>query len=94
MIACSPKVVSPRESSVEETNGRGDVDWVLRDLENNFGNKLRFFEEFPWLCSEGAGEMSRSKMLEDFDCLEDCELCFAMSIRARDKLQQALNVER
>ena len=39
MIACSPKAVSSRESTVEETNGRDDVDWVgvvLQRLENNF----------------------------------------------------------
>ena len=35
MIACSPKAASPRESTVEETDGRDDVDWmgvVLWDL--------------------------------------------------------------
>ena len=39
MIACSPKAVSPPESTVEETNSRDDADWVnvvLRSLENNF----------------------------------------------------------
>ena len=28
IIACSPKTVSPRESTVEETNGRDNVKWV------------------------------------------------------------------
>jgi hypothetical protein len=85
MIACSPKAVSPCESTVEETNGRDDVDWVgvvLRDFRNNFGN----FRLQPWFCSEEVGEMGRLKMLnllEDLDCSELCELCFAMSIRAR-----------
>jgi hypothetical protein len=90
-ISCSPKAVSPRESTVEETNGRDDVDWVgvvLRDLENNFGNRLQLFEEFPWFCSEGAGEMGRLEvlnLLEDLNCLELCELSFAMSVSlARD----------
>jgi len=91
-VACSPNAVSPRESNVEETNGRDDVDWVrvvLRDLEDNFGNKLevQLFEEFPWLSSKGAGEIGRLKLLnqlEDLECLELCELSFAMSIRARD----------
>ena len=89
MIACSPKV-SPRESTVEETNERDDVDWlgvVLRDLENNFGIfRLELFGEYPWFCSEGASEMGRLKMLktlEDLDCFEHCELSFAMSIRGR-----------
>ena len=87
MIAYSPKAVSSRESTVEETNGRDDVDWlgvVLGDLENNLGHRLRLFEG---LCSEGAGEMCRLEMLnllEDLDCLELCELSFAMSIRGRD----------
>ena len=90
VIVCSPKAVSPRESTVEETNGRDNVDWVgvvLGDLENNFGNRLQLFEEYPWLCSEGAGEMGRLEMVnlvEDLDCFELCELSFAMSIRARD----------
>ena len=90
MIACSPKAVSPQESTVEVTNRREDVDWVgvvLGDLENNFGHRLQLFEEYPWLCSEGAGEMGRLEMLnllEDLDCFELCELSFAMSIRARD----------
>ena len=38
MGACSPKAVSPRESTIEQTNGRGDVECVgvvLRSLENN-----------------------------------------------------------
>ena len=89
MIACSPEPVSPRESTVEESNGRNDVDGVgvvLGDLEDNFGNRLQLFEEFPWLCSEGASEMGRLKMLnllEDLDCLELCESSFSMSIRAR-----------
>jgi hypothetical protein len=89
-IACSPKAVLPRESTVEETNGRDDVDWVgvvLLDLDNNFGNRLLLFEGYPWLCSEGAGEIGRLEMLnllENLDCLELCELSFAMSIRARD----------
>jgi len=89
-VACSPKAVSPRESDVEETNGTDDVDWVrvvLRDLEDNFGNRLdvQLFEEFPWLSSEGASEIGRLKLLnqlEDLECLELCELSFAMSIRA------------
>ena len=90
MIACSPRAVSPRESTVEETNGRDDVDWVgvvLGDLENNFGNRLQLFEGYPWLRPERAGEMGRLKVLsilEDLDCLELCELSFAMSIRTRD----------
>ena len=45
MIVCSPKAVSPQESTVEEKDGRDDVDWVgvvLRDLENNFGNRQLF----------------------------------------------------
>jgi hypothetical protein len=85
MIACSPKAVSLRESTVEESNARDDVDWVgvvLGDLENNFRHGLQ-----PWLCSEGVGEMDRLEMLnllEDLDSLELCELCFAMLIRARD----------
>ena len=43
MIACSPKATSPRESTVEETDGRDDVDLlgvVLRDLENNGRPKM------------------------------------------------------
>ena len=42
MIACSREAVSPWESTVEETNGRDDVDWVgvLRDLENNGRPKM------------------------------------------------------
>ena len=87
MIACSPKTVSLRKSTVEENNGRDDVDWMdLGDLENNFAHWL-LFEECPWLCSEGAGEMGRLEMLnllKDLDCLELCELSFAMSMRARD----------
>ena len=90
MIACSPKAVSPRESTVAETNERDDVDWlgvVLGDLENIFGNfRLELFGEYPWFCSEGASEMGRLKMLnmlDDLDCLELCELSFAMSIRGR-----------
>ena len=54
MIACSPKAVSSRESTVEETDGRDDIDWVdvvLGDLENNLDHRLRLFEEYPWLCS-------------------------------------------
>ena len=42
---------------------------VLEDLENNFHGQL--FEECPWLCSEGAGEMGSLKMLrllENLDC--------------------------
>ena len=56
MIACSPKAVSPREYTVEETDGRDDDDWVsvvLWNLENNFGNR-QLFEGSPWLCFEGA----------------------------------------
>ena len=93
MIAYSPKAVSPREPTVPETNGIDDVDWVgvvLGDLENNFGNRLQLFEGYPWLCPEGADEMGRLKMLsllEDLDCLELCELSFAMSIRTRDNKQ-------
>ena len=67
MIACSPKTVSPRESNIEDTNGRDDVDWVgfvLRDLENN-------------------GRLKMLNLVEDLDCLELWELSFAMSIRAR-----------
>ena len=42
MIACSREAVSPRESTVEESNGRDDVDWVgvLRDWENNGRPKM------------------------------------------------------
>ena len=68
MMACSPKAVSPQESTVEVTNGRDDVDWagvVLGDLENDFSHVPKLFEECPWLCSEGA--MGRLKM-EDLDC--------------------------
>ena len=36
-------LTSPRESTVEEANGRDDIDW-LRGLRNNFGNK-QLFEE-------------------------------------------------
>jgi hypothetical protein len=88
MIAYSPKAVLPRESTVEEDNERDDVDWlgvVLGDLENNFGNfRLELFGEYPWSCSdsEGPSEMGRLK-LEDLDCLELCELSFAMSIGGR-----------
>ena len=89
-IACSPKAVSPQESTVEETNKSDDVDWVgvvLRDLESNFGNfRLELFGEYPWFCSERASEMGRLKMLnmlEDLDCLKLCELSFAMLIRGR-----------
>ena len=59
---------------------------VLGDLENNFAHWL-LFEEYSWLCSEGAGEMGRLEilnLLEDLDCLELCGLSFAMSMRARD----------
>ena len=45
MIVCSPKAVSPRESTVEETDGRDNVDRVgvvLRDLENDFGKRQLF----------------------------------------------------
>ena len=83
MIAGSPEAVSPRESTVEETNGRDDVDWVgvvLGDLEDDLGNRLQLFEGYPWLCPEGAGEMGSLK-LKDLDCLELCELSFAMLIR-------------
>ena len=48
MIACSPKTISPWESTVEVTNGTDDVDWVdvvLGDLESNFHGQL--FEECP-----------------------------------------------
>ena len=89
IIACSPEAVSLRESTVEEAKGRDDVDWVgvvLGELENNLGHRLQLFGEYPWLCSEGASEMGRLKMLnmlEDLDCLELCELSFAMSIRGR-----------
>jgi len=78
-LACSPKAISPRESNVEETNGRDDVDWVgvvLRDLEDNISNRLevQLFEEFPWLldCSEGASEIGHLRLLnqlEDFEGL-------------------------
>ena len=88
MIAYSPKAVSPRESTVPQTNGIDNVDWVgvvLGDLENNFRHGFQLFEEFSWLCSEGAGEIGRLGMLnQDFDCLAFCELSFAISIRARD----------
>ena len=87
MIAYSPKATSLRESTVPETNGRDDVVWVdvvLGDLENNFRHGFQLFEEFPWLFSEGAGEVARLEMLkENFDGLELCGLSFAMSIRAR-----------
>ena len=76
MIACSPKAVSPRESTVGE-----DVDWVgvvLGDLENNFGHRLRLFE----LCSGEMGRLEMLNLLEDLDCLDRCELSFAMLIRA------------
>ena len=85
MIAYSPKAVSPRESTVPETNGIDDVDWVgvvLGDLENNFRHGFQLFEEFPLLCSEGAGEMGR--LNQNFDCLAFCELSFVISVRARD----------
>ena len=88
MIAYSPKAVSPREPTVPKTNGIDDVDWVgvvLGDLENNFRHGFQLFEEFPWLCSEGAGEIGRLGMLnQDFDCLAFCEISFAILIRARD----------
>ena len=92
MLACSPKAVSPRESTIEETNARDDIDWVgvvLRNLENNFGQRLQLFEESAWLCSARVGEMGRLEMsllnlLEDLECLKLCELSFAMSMRARD----------
>ena len=46
MIVYSPKADSPRElSTVEETDGRDDVDRVgvvLRDLENDFGKRQLF----------------------------------------------------
>ena len=48
MITCSPKAVSPQESTVEVTNGRDDVDWVgvvLGDLENDFSHVPKLFEE-------------------------------------------------
>ena len=60
-LGCSSQAVSPRESTVEDTNGRDDPDWVdvvLQDLENNFGHRLLLFEEYPWFCSEGVGEMA------------------------------------
>ena len=82
MIACSPEAVSPRESTIEEANGRHDVDWVgvvLGYLEDDFGNRLQLFEGYPLLCPEGAGEMGLK--LKDLDCLEHCELSLAMSIR-------------
>ena len=90
IIACSPEAVSLRESTVEEAKGRDDVDWVgvvLGELENNFGHRLQLFGEYPWLCSEGASEMGRLEMLNllgDLDCLERCELSFAISMRTRD----------
>ena len=62
MIACLPETVSPRESTVEETNGRDDVDWVgfvLWDLENN-------------------GRPKMLNLLEDLDCLGLWELSFAI----------------
>ena len=86
-IACSPKAVSLRKYTVEETNGRDDVDWVgvvLGDLEDDLGNRLQLFEGYPWLCPEEAGEMGRLE-LKDLDCLELCELSFAMSIRTRKR---------
>ena len=58
---------------------------MLEDLENNFHGQL--FEECPWLCSEGVGELRRLKMLsllEDLDCF--------MSIWVKDK--KRCNVER
>ena len=81
MIACSPKAVSQRESTVEVTNGRDDVVWegvVLEDLENDFSHVLKLVEECPWLGSEGAREMGLKtlNLLEDLDCF--------MPIRARD----------
>ena len=68
MMACSPKTVSPRESSVEETNRRDKVNWVgvvLWDLETNGSPKML-------------------NPLKDLDCLELYELSFATLIRARD----------
>ena len=82
MIACSPKAVSQRESTVEVTNGRDEVDWegvVLGDLRNDFSHVLKLVrEECPWLCSEGAREVGLKtlNLLEDLDCF--------MPIRARD----------
>ena len=67
MKACSPKAVSPGESAVGETNGRDDVDWA--------GFVLRDLEK--------NGRPRMLNLLEDLDCLELCELSFAMSIRAR-----------
>ena len=89
MVACSPKAVSPRESTDEETNRRDDVDQVgvvLGDLENNLGHRLQLFEECPWLCSEGAGEMVRLKMLS---LLEDFwnSVNYPLPCRARDNKQ-------
>ena len=52
MIARPPDAVSPRESTVEETNGRDDVDWlsnVRQDLESDF-NRFQH-----WFCSERVG---------------------------------------
>ena len=91
MIAFSPNAVSPRESTVEEANGRDDVNRagvVLGDLEDNFGHKLLLFEEYPWFCSRGVVEMDHLEMLnllEALDCLELCELSLAMSMGVRDK---------
>ena len=55
-------LTSPRETSVEGTNGRDDVDWVgvvLRGLRNNFGNR-QLSEEFPKVCSEGVVSPART----------------------------------
>ena len=78
MIACSPDAVSPRGSTAEETNGRDDVDWA--------GVVLRDLEN--------NGHLRGLKLLKDLDCLELCEIWFAMSITARDNKRWALSAER
>ena len=79
MIVCSPKAVSPREYTVEETDGRDDDDWVsvvLWDLENHFG-KRQLFEGSPWLsscflwrtCSQHADNIHRSHAQSTCDAI-------------------------
>jgi hypothetical protein len=63
MIACLPKAVLPRESAVEGTNGRDDIDWVgvvLGSFEKKFGNRLLLFEGY--LC-----ELSFAMSIRDRD---------------------------